>query len=55
MQLLGEIERQLLRALRFDDSLILLEDAPVLRVQLLVGFRVAIVAAREAIKFGLVT
>src|SRR5262245_44955032 len=45
MELLSKIERQLLWTLRFDNSFVLLEDTPVLRVQLLVGFYVTIVAA----------
>src|SRR5215471_6324735 len=54
MELLGEIERQLLRTLRFDNSFVLLEDAPVLCVELFVGLDVAIVAAGQPIKFGVV-
>src|SRR5262245_36162270 len=54
MELLGKIERQLIRTLRFDNSFVLLEDAPVLSVELLVGLDVAIVAAGQPIKFGVV-
>src|SRR5262245_49493750 len=54
MELLGEIKRQLLRTLRFDNSFVLLEDAPVLCVELFVGLQVAIVAAGQPIKFGVV-
>src|SRR5678815_6061770 len=54
MQLLGKIEGQLLRTLRFDDSFVLLEDAPVLRVELLVGLHVTIVAAGQPIKLSLI-
>src|SRR5262249_22796126 len=54
MQFFREIEGQLLWALRFDDSFVLLEDASMLGVELFVGFHVAIVAAGEAMKFGFV-
>src|SRR4029434_2828541 len=55
MKLLGEIERKLFGPLGFDDPFVLLEDAPVLRVQLLVGFYIAIIASGETVKFSLVT
>src|SRR5215470_10487578 len=54
MQFIREVEGQLLRPLRFHDPLVLLEYAPMSRVQFVVGFNVAVVSPREAVKFGLV-
>src|SRR6516164_9038595 len=54
MQFLTEVEGQFLRPLRFHDPLVLFEYTAVSRVQFVVGFNVAVVAPREAIKFCLV-
>jgi hypothetical protein len=54
VQFFAKVQRQLFGSLGFNDPFVLLKNTAVPRVQLIVGFGVAVVAPRKAIKLCLV-